>query len=48
MDKEAMKIKDQKEFPGATDDIYAKATPQAVRETTCELNNNPRNTEIQK
>lgn len=39
-----MKTNEQK-YPGATDNIYTKDRPKAVKEATCEMNNNPRNSD---
>lgn len=36
------KIKNQKEYPGAAEDTYSKATAENVKQATSHLDNNPR------
>ena len=44
MEKNKLKIEDEKKYPGAADDIY----DNSVKAATCEMNLNPRNSEAQK
>lgn len=38
------KIRNEKKYPGASEDIYSKATPEAVKQATSHLDNNPLST----
>lgn len=39
------KNKNQKEYPGSSEDTYSKTTAENVKQATCQLNNNPRRTD---
>ncbi len=46
MEKDNLKTEDQKIYPGAADDRTGKVTSQDIRDANCELNNNPRNSDM--